>query len=1522
MPAAIEDLLQQYQRQRDPDIPARMLNLIHSALPHFNATDRLNAALREFLSAAAGAEFRCALTQEQRYGIYEKTVRAVLLRLRYGVGDLLADRARSHGTACYLEEGDGERRRLSFAQVEKQCGIIAHAMRAGTPGTHPRVALFTANSLEGALCDLSCLVHGILNTPLSVHLDESSLASILQQLRINLVFVDTNERLRLLLRVMAEYGLELLPVFIGAGNPEEQGVELFDAFIAKNRERSLPVGEGGQSARDIPYTGTSTVMFTSGSTGLPKGVAFSQMNMVSKRFARAAALPDVGDDETLAAYLPLFHTFGRFLELQGMLFWGGRYVFVGSSGREALFARMREVQPTGLISIPQRWVELREEADRFDTLAAACGGKLRWGLSAAGYLSPSVFRYFHQHGVALGSGFGMTEATGGILMTPPGAYEADSVGIPLPGIDVRLRENCEMEMRGPYVATPLENATEVSEESGDGESLHGRWIPTGDLFAQSESGHYRIVDRVKDIYKNSRGQTIAPLAVENRFQDVPGIRRCFLAGDGRAHNTLLIVLDASAPILEKLASTQQRERYFNEIIRAVNRELPVYERILEFTLLDEDFSESRGELTPKGSLNRKRIRENYSAEIARMYQERALRFEIAGLRLRLPLWMLRDLGCTERDLQLRPEGLYNAATRALLPVAAGRNEGHWRIGDLEYQLRSATVDLGRLCRQPYGWTGNAALTGFLPCHEGWDVPLDEVEAVIPLQWPVDAVRMSDGADRTEVGVDASSKASIGTVLQQLHRMLSITFTADSPLALQLFDDLGAALESIPHRHLSLLRKRLGACAWHPDEAVRIRAYETLLLFDPMPEDAAPYNAFMRSERSFLDGPALDRIASPDMRGERLAALRRRLHSYRQQQPHPSAAEQRVYNHLLVLLYRLAARDASFVYDVRAELALWMQIDEMRDRAGELFYALKDVYVRRQEASSTRRDSLLHLLDAALDAMPDAAGADRDRLRVLLAETPFLSLTVLMLFGIDGLGSEAMVLDQILIEALPSSRSGSRSFRVILQTRTGRRFTFRLLLDDRYREKAMHEDVLRLLRISGAPVRHAALPRFGSFMPEAGAIALAESAGRSLAEFMDRGAAQADEAELRRWWISGLSAWIRGWRDSSHELLPGAIEAENVIVPLLRYREGAVLASVEGWRSCDGTHCLIEGLFDILRRAAERWNTSRLQPSWVIDACAEVLGEQEATELLQHVDEMLDARGVHLDMKTAALIRYELEQRAQRYNPPIAVRNAVACWRDWAHTYPLLVEERGEDYLRHVLDLYGVMRYGTAARWFVTRRTVLGGLPGDCGQQLDELILRLHRDSSFAVTRSVELAELQEQIPAGGMREQFLRMVFPAAEGADLQLVRTQIAGRKSAVVEHPMETTGSGEMLIREPLSAAETGSILALLVQERLPVPSGENLRYLALIDDRQRVAGGAVFSVLPTSEAELQAVIVEQSLRGNGYGHALLRDLALQLKASDIQSLRAPHYLAPFCMHAGFTADSRDGEFRLLLEEAASPE
>ena len=251
----------------------------------------------------------------------------------------------------------------------------------------------------------------------------------------------------------------------------------------------------------------------------------------------------------------------------------------------------------------------------------------------------------------------MTEATGGITMTPPGEYEEGSVGLPLPGIRVRLGEGDELEIAGPYVARYLDEPEAAGDEV--------RWLKTGDVFRQRDDGHLEIVDRVKDIYKNSRGRTVAPRHVEQRFEGVPGIRRVFLAGDGRDDNVLLVVPDADDPVLAGDPQGEAARDYLRRIVAAANRDLATYERVVDFAVLPRDFSLEAGELTPKGSYRRKAIEKAFSGVLDGLYRSRIVTLAGDGIQVDVPRWLFRDLGLLEGDLVLEGRAPRRPATRPL-----------------------------------------------------------------------------------------------------------------------------------------------------------------------------------------------------------------------------------------------------------------------------------------------------------------------------------------------------------------------------------------------------------------------------------------------------------------------------------------------------------------------------------------------------------------------------------------------------------------------------------------------------------------------------------------------------------------------------------------------------------------------------------------------------------------------------------------------------------------------------------------
>ncbi|MCU0345060.1 MAG: AMP-binding protein, partial [Ignavibacterium sp.] len=467
------------------------------------------------------------------------------------------------------------------------------------------VAFLLENSLEMVMLDLACLTSGTVNAMIPANSVPEHISYILNQTKAPILFADDEKQLAKIRSIKKETPY-LKTVVMLKDNAAEDWVIDFEEFKAMASDHSI------ETDVLIKPDSLATLMYTSGTTGEPKGIMFSHTNIVYKRFCRAMAIPGISDADRYLAFLPLYHTFGRWLEMTGAIFWGAEYCFMENPSVETMIDNMRLVKPSIFISIPKKWIQLYEhitsridiEVDNDETIKeaviSATGGNLKWGLSAAGFLPPDIFRFLQKYGVELMSGFGMTEATGGITMTPPFQYRENSLGKALPGIEIKLGEDGEILIRGPYV---MQNYFDQKfEETFNAEG----WLATGDVMRMDKDGFIEIIDRKKEIYKNIKGETIAPQKIENLFRDFEFVKQVFLVGDHRPFNTVLIFPDLdseNSPL--KTMDEQQRQEYFSTVIVSVNNFLAPFERILDFRIITRAFDDANGELTPKGTYKRR-----------------------------------------------------------------------------------------------------------------------------------------------------------------------------------------------------------------------------------------------------------------------------------------------------------------------------------------------------------------------------------------------------------------------------------------------------------------------------------------------------------------------------------------------------------------------------------------------------------------------------------------------------------------------------------------------------------------------------------------------------------------------------------------------------------------------------------------------------------------------------------------------------------------------------------------------------
>ena len=1486
------------------------------------------AAVHGLLAATGQQPFLVCLEAEGGLDRWAEAAFGLIRASGFSLLDLFRARAAAHpGKVLFQDMSAPLPPQWSYDQIGRMTRVMAGALyaQAAEIGAPPRVAIFSDNGIEGACADLACLFYDILDAPLNTQFGRESLIDVFDRLAINIVLTDTRER-RLLLESVREK--TAVPFRIVVLRPEAAADRSGTAFLG---ELCLAMGEaeiekGLGARRKFALNEVATVMFTSGSTGRPKGVSFSVYNLVAKRFARAAALPAVGKDEVFLSFLPLFHTFGRYLEMLGAIYWGGTYVFAGSASADTLFSLFPKVRPTGFISVPIRWEQLYErclaKADAARpgeseerVLRSVVGSRLRWGLSAAGHLEAKVFRYFERHGIAAASGFGMTEGTGGITMTPPGRYEDNTQGLPLPGIRARLGPGGELQISGPYVARYLE-------DKGPGDLIPypdhpdtDYWLPTGDVFEVQPNGYFRIVDRIKDIYKNSRGETVAPLKVESKFAGVPGFKRAFLVGDGRPFNVLFLVPDRGDEVLKSGLGGENERAYYRRIVTAANADLAPSERIVNFALLDRDFEAARGELTPKGSLNRKAIERSFGREIEDLYRKNHIELVRGAVRVRIPLWLFRDLGILDDGISYDGSALRDAHRGVALPLVRDPGSSIWLVGDLEYQVRGDVLDLGLFARQPQLWMGNPALVRFFPCREGWDVPLDNVSDEVRLP-----ARREKRGDREDVfapdGIGDRGTAAVSA-------RLGAALFAEPAAAAAALAEIEKIFAEPELRTRPVIRRRLQALARHPAEAIRCSAYRILLLDEPNPEYGAALRAFLHSGLTFLSRESIEAIVSSPFGQGRFDALRQRLAAYREELDWPARGVTRTqFLQIFELLVDFAGSHPEFFPSVRAELAGWalLQADPELARAAEARF---DELERNHEQTLAAAAAEISAVewDARLVFDDGLTAGEKDRLSAVLRDRTFLKESVGIIDGAEDFQVFDILLEGVWVSRLFSA-DGRPSYRVLAGAKTERLHDLRIELGGAPESREEREAAYWHLAIAHFPRGAKILPDLGSVRPDLGARSLQYDGELDVWEIIRQHAgARGPEApypaphQWRKLFIGGIAAFFRAWEYAGRRIVPGVPAPGNVMVPESDFLEEAVIRSLAGWRPYEGPLSLIKPLVaNFFRKSTAHypWLRDQIDLTWVFEACYESLGYAKASAFFTELQAALAAEplagsgGVSVAESLAAY----LAEFEKNFMIPLPALNAIGRYKEWAVGHTGADPAERERMALDIHRLYRLDRYPEVARYYLYRHTYFAVAGEQTLAAFDKLIAKMSARPDTPAVRLGELSELQAAIVQDEDRAVFAKMVFPRLRMSQkLDILEVGDPGAKKVIVRSSIADRRGAAFAFRETYDPAEIGALYRLFFKENYPKTISEQDRHHVLLDGAERIVAGLCHRMMFENAAFIDGIVVASAHQRTGLAGAMIEDFCVRMAQAGVHVVLAPFYLPDLFLREGFKVDKRWG-------------
>jgi long-subunit acyl-CoA synthetase (AMP-forming) len=228
-----------------------------------------------------------------------------------------------------------------------------------------------------------------------------------------------------------------------------------------------------------------------------------------------------------------------------------------------------------------------------------------------------VIEFFHALGIPVAELWGMSETTGYGTCNPPERIKIGTVGPPSPGAEIRLADDGEVLIRGPFVMTGYRNQPDKTRETVDEDG----WLHTGDIGELDEDGYLKLVDRKKELIINAGGKNMSPANIEAKVKaSSPVIGQAIAIGDGRPYNVALITLDPDvAPAFEQQQGREALEAEVERGVQAANEQLARVEQIKKFELLEEEWQPGGDELTPTMKLKRKPIHEKYSKEIEELY---------------------------------------------------------------------------------------------------------------------------------------------------------------------------------------------------------------------------------------------------------------------------------------------------------------------------------------------------------------------------------------------------------------------------------------------------------------------------------------------------------------------------------------------------------------------------------------------------------------------------------------------------------------------------------------------------------------------------------------------------------------------------------------------------------------------------------------------------------------------------------------------------------------------------------------
>ncbi|GMR14312.1 MAG: AMP-dependent synthetase/ligase [Gemmatimonadota bacterium] len=562
--------------------------------------------------------------------------------------------------------------------LEITCGEMLAQVRAVAGGLRSlglergdRAAILSENRPEWAVVDYGCICAGVWDVPIYATLTVPQVAYILDNSGVSAVFVSSADQMEKAVTACSQVDGSPHIVVFDAPPDLPEGVISWTDFIARGKEAMEGVTADAfrAAALEAEPDQVATILYTSGTTGNPKGVMLTHNNLWSNVQASSTHLPLREDDSTMS-FLPLSHVFQRMVDY---LFFSSGVTITYAHSMRTVADDFKVVRPTVAVSVPRLYEKIYNgimEAEGltkrviewargvggawadevlagrdpgmllrlryrladmvvFRRIRAAVGGRIRYFISGGAPLAPELSRFFYSVGLPILEGYGLTETSPVTNVNTIDAFKIGTVGPPVPGTEVRIAEDGEILVRGPQVMKGYYERPEATAEAIDEDG----WFHTGDIGEVDEKGRLKITDRKKDIIVTAGGKNVAPQPIENRLKTNDYIEQVVMLGDRRNFCSVLVV--PSFPNLgswakkagirfedmRSLLSNRDVQEFMETQVFGSLRGLARYETPKKIGLLEKPFTIEDGTLTPTEKVKRRAVSALYQDLIDSFYDE-------------------------------------------------------------------------------------------------------------------------------------------------------------------------------------------------------------------------------------------------------------------------------------------------------------------------------------------------------------------------------------------------------------------------------------------------------------------------------------------------------------------------------------------------------------------------------------------------------------------------------------------------------------------------------------------------------------------------------------------------------------------------------------------------------------------------------------------------------------------------------------------------------------------------------------